>query len=179
MASYCIRKEGISATVANSRKIAESYYYEFKFAVSSGSKIFVTHYYTDLIKIYDIERNLMRRRQGSNKYQLKLRKILTRGGYTYGSVRNETYQSYSHFSPVRVGDEIFVLYFGDLYQNYEERCDRILVFDMDGNPLRIYKLKTPIISFTVNSKKRIIYGITDILEREKDEYNIVKSLPTD
>jgi hypothetical protein len=66
------------------------------------------------------------------------------------------------------------LYFGDLYQNYEERCDRILVFDTDGNPLRIYKLDIPIMSFTVDSEKRIIYAITDKPEKEEDEYDIIK-----
>jgi hypothetical protein len=73
-----------------------------------------------------------------------------------------------------VGNEIFVLYFGDLYGKYEDRCDRILVFDTDGNPLRIYKLDIPVISFTVDSEKRIIYAITDKPEKEEDEYNIIK-----
>jgi hypothetical protein len=156
-------------------KVAESNYYDFNFTISADSKIFVTHYYTDLIEIHDMEGNLTRRRQGPNQYKPKFKEAsVGRGGYFYRPVRDETYQCYSFFPPVSVGNEIFVLYFGDLYQNFEERCDRILVFDSDGNPLRIYKLKIPVISFTVDSEKRIIYAITDKPEKEEDEYNLIK-----
>jgi hypothetical protein len=155
-------------------KIAERRYYDFDFTISADSKIFVTHWSADLIEIYDIEGNLKRRRQGPNRYKPKFKEKSMNGGYFYGSVQGETYQCYSFDPPVNVGDEIFVMYFGDLYEKYEERCDRILVFDTDGNPLRIYKLDIPVMSFSVDSENRIIYGITDKPEKEDDEYNIIK-----
>jgi hypothetical protein len=154
--------------------IAKKRHYDFNYTTNSDSKIFTTHFFTDIIEIYDIEGNLIRRRQGPNRYKPKFKEESVMGGYFYRSVKNETYQCYSFFPPVSVENEIFVLYFGDLYQNFEERCDKILVFDANGNPLRIYKLSIPVIAFTVDTEKRIIYGITDKPEKEEDEYNIIK-----
>ncbi|MDR1130026.1 MAG: TolB-like 6-bladed beta-propeller domain-containing protein [Prevotellaceae bacterium] len=156
--------------------MATKRFYDFNYTMTSDSKIFTAHFFTDLIEIYDIKGNLIRRCQGPNQYQPRLReKSVGGGGLFFRPVQDETYQCYSFFKPVNVKDEIFVLYFGDLYQNFEgNRCSRILVFDTDGNPLRIYKLKIPIISFTVDSEKRIIYGVTDRPEKEEDEFNIIK-----
>jgi hypothetical protein len=156
-------------------EIEKRRYYEFDYTISIDSKIFVTHYYADIIEIYDREGNLIKRRQGPNQHKPQFEKKSVKGGdaFVMRSVKDETYQCYS-VQPVNVGNEIFVLYFGGLYQNFEERCDRILVFDTDGNPLRIYTLKIPVITFTVDSEKKIIYGITDKPEKEDDEYNIIK-----
>jgi hypothetical protein len=155
-------------------EIEKRRYYEFAYTVCLDSKIFVTHHYADIIEVYDGEGNLIKRRQGPNQYKPRFEKKPVKGGEAFimESMKDETYQCYSR-RPVNVENEIFVLYFGDLYQSFEERCDRILVFDTDGNPLRIYKLKIPVITFTVDSEKRIIYGITDKPEKEEDEYNII------
>jgi hypothetical protein len=156
--------------------MATKRFYDFNYAITSDSKIFTAHFYTDIIEIYDIEGNLIRRCQGPDQRQPKLKERSIRGGGTvYVPLRDEAYQCYSHNYPVSAKDEIFVLYFGDLYLNYlDSECDRILVFDTKGTPQRIYKLKTPIASFTVDSDKRIIYGITDKPEKEEDEFNIIK-----
>jgi hypothetical protein len=153
--------------------IAKKRYYDFNYTISADSKIFAAHFFTDIIEIYDIEGNLMRRRQGPNRHQPKFKEKQVEGGISFRYVRDESYQCYSFMPPVSVKDEIFVLYFGDLHQNFK-RCDRILVFDTDGNPLRIYKLDIPVMFFTVDSEKRVIYAITDKPEKEEDEYNIIK-----
>jgi hypothetical protein len=122
-----------------------------------------------------MEGNLIRRCQGPNQHQPKFKqKPVERGGIIFTPIRGETYRCYSDAPPISVKNEIFVLYFGDLRQNFEGRYDRILVFDANANPLRIYKLKIPIKYFTVDSEKRIIYGITDKPEKEEDEYDIIK-----
>jgi hypothetical protein len=157
--------------------MATKRFYDFNYTITSDSKIFTAHFYTDIIEIYDIEGNLMRRCQGPNQHQPKLKERSAGGGIVYAFMRDETYQCYSNRSPVSVKDEIFVMYFGNLRHKYTENqagCDRILVFDTKGNPLRIYKLKTPVSSFTVDSEKRIIYGITDKPEKEEDEFDIIK-----
>jgi hypothetical protein len=51
-----------------------------------------------------------------------------------------------------------------------EKVTKILVFDFEGNPCRIYNLSIPIFAFDVDPEKKIIYGITDFLE----EFNVVK-----
>jgi hypothetical protein len=159
--------------------MATKRYYDFNYAVTSDSKIFTTHFYTDLIEIYDVKGNLIRRRQGPNRHQPKLKeKSVGGGGAVFAPLRDETYQCYSNVAPVSVKDEVFVLYSGELFhdfiQTHHNKCDRILVFDTDGNPLRIYKLKTPVMSFAVDGEKRIIYGITDEPEIEENEFDILK-----
>jgi hypothetical protein len=144
-------------------------FYRFDYVTSADDKIFLTYHKGDIIEIYNANGDLIRRKIGPNNHKPVFKLIEKPGFSTAVSKNGATYQCY-HGTPVRVEDEVFVLYFGDLYEKYNELCSMILVFDFDGNPLRIYNLDIPLIFFTVDVGKKIIYGITD----QPDDFHIIK-----
>ena len=77
----------------------------------------------------------------------------------------------AYYNPVAADDVFFVLFNGNFVddENYTNRSNQIFVFDWNGKPLERLILDNGIISFTVNSQKRKIYGISDM-----PEYHIVE-----
>jgi hypothetical protein len=147
--------------------------YRFDFAAGPDDKIFVTYPFGDIIEIHDEKTGTMKRRWGPGNHK-PVFKLITQGDASrVVPVSGETYQCYQN-TPVSAGNEVFTLYYGDLYEKHKEvakeKVTKILVFDFDGNPLRIYNLSIPIFAFDVDYEKRIIYGITDLPE----EFNVVK-----
>jgi hypothetical protein len=147
--------------------------YRFDCAVSHDDRVFVTYTSGDIIEIHDIKAGTAKRRQGPNSHK-PVFKVITQGDVSMAkAVREETYLCYQN-TPVIAGNEVFTLYCGDLYETFYkvngEKTTKILVFDLEGNPLRTYNLSIPIFAFDVNPEKKIIYGITDFPE----EYNVVK-----
>ncbi|MDR0726257.1 MAG: TolB-like 6-bladed beta-propeller domain-containing protein, partial [Prevotellaceae bacterium] len=64
-----------------------------------------------------------------------------------------------------------------LYEKYKSTCNKILVFDFEGNPLRTYNLDVPVGVLSVDAEKRIIYGLTDMpvdLPNAQSDFNIIK-----
>jgi hypothetical protein len=138
------------------------------FTTNFKDRIFICHYFTDLIEVYDCNGNIINRMYGPNQLVPVLEQKNAGGGFVgTSSVRDKTYKCYS--SPVPAGEEVFVLYFGELYQDYRERDAKVFVFDWEGNPLRIYELNIPIFTFTIDEKNRILYGISN-----SPEYQIIK-----
>jgi WD40 repeat protein len=149
--------------------------YRFDYTAGANSRIFVSYGYIDLIEIYDASTgNLIKRRQGPNNHKPPALKHLPGGEFTVVVTdKSSTYLCYP-LSPLSAGDEAFVLYFGVLAEKQQDTgCTRILVFDFEGNPLRIYNLDIPVSFFTVDADKRIIYGVASIPDAE-DDFNIVK-----
>jgi hypothetical protein len=121
---------------------------------NTKDRIIVSYFDTDLIEIFDLEGNKLNQIFGPNQYLPNEDAELAHFCYT-GSCA--------------VGNEVFFKYSDMLYNEYDSHDKYILVFDWDGNPLRMYELDIPIIFFTVDSEKRIIYGTCN-----KPECRIIK-----
>ncbi|MDR1369560.1 MAG: TolB-like 6-bladed beta-propeller domain-containing protein [Dysgonamonadaceae bacterium] len=138
------------------------------FTTNMTDRIVTSYLYTDLIEVYDFKGNCIKRMHGPHQIELAMDLRSAGGGYTGAqTIKGKTYKCYS--SPVYAGDEVFILYFGELWEDYQERDFKIMVFDWDGNPLRMYELDTHLFTFTVDPEHRIIYGITN-----SPEYRIIK-----
>jgi hypothetical protein len=75
-------------------------------------------------------------------------------------------------SPVIVNDEIFVLYSGAYDTGTGDYMkEHILVYDMEGKPLRRYRLSEKIFCIEIDAKNKIIYGITDSPEFHLLKFN--------
>ncbi|MDR1183112.1 MAG: TolB-like 6-bladed beta-propeller domain-containing protein [Bacteroidales bacterium] len=153
-------------------------FYRFDYTTSLDDRIFVNYMFGDIIEIYDGSTgDLIKRRQGPNKSKPVLESITRDGATALAIARGLTHLCYS-FAPERAGDEVFTLYYGGLQEEFDNRCNKMLVFDFKGNPLRIYNLDIPIVRFTVDAEKRIIYGLTDLQDlpdsNPQNEINIIK-----
>jgi hypothetical protein len=140
---------------------------QYDFATNLNDRIFVTYFYTDLIEVYDLEGRLLNRTQGPDHRKPLLKSVSTGSVASVRSAPGQTYKCYS--APVAAGDEVFALYFGELYETYEEMDSKIIAFDWNGVPLRIYELDIPIFAFAVDPETKTIYGIS-----RSPEYCIVK-----
>jgi hypothetical protein len=152
----------------------------FEYTASSNDRIFVCYTYNDIIEIHDgATGDLIKKRYGPNdtkpKPDVKYRK--KDDGVSVGSIVPGS-TTLCYVNPVSVENEVFVGYVGRTYErNMDVRCNKILVFDFKGNPLRIYNLDIPVERFAVDAKKKIIYGITDMpdldLPNAQSDYNII------
>ncbi len=119
-------------------------YYNFK-----NDKVFVTYGLTDLFDIYDSNLKLLHRIYGPDHFipNLKINPM------TIGPTKDTKFSSvYSCLTD----NYIWVLYNGTHDINH---TDIVLVFDYQGNPIRIYHLDTLIHGIAVDEKEKAIYGI--------------------
>lgn len=132
---------------------------------ADGSKIFVSCKRTDLIEYYDANMNLLKRIHGPEHFFPEIHQEGDRIRTNKGAER----EAYSF--PLSVGEKVFVLYSGKVFNpmKHDYLKNKILVFDWNGNPQQCYQLDTPIFDFAVNEKSRTIYGLTD-----KPESHIVE-----
>ena len=103
--------------------------------------------------------------------QIQLSMGLQSAGGDYVSakpMKGKTYHCYSSF-PVYAGNEVFILYYGELSEDFNGEYYKLIVFDWNGNPLRMYELDTHLFSITVDYEHKILYGITN-----SPEYRIIK-----
>ena len=82
----------------------------------------------------------------------------------------KTYRD-AYYSPVSVGDQIFVLYNGKMVEDpdYNLLCKELFVIGWDGSLICRYTLDQGVSNITVDSQHRKIYGISD-----DPEYHIVE-----
>ena len=125
---------------------------------------------SDLIEIYDIDGNMIKRIHGPNGFYPKVKQFdagQEKIGVGYQKDARDAY-----FSPVIYKDEIWILYSGksesESGSNYYLK-DNIIVFDWKGKPIRQYKLEPPIMTFTIDEKNKNIYALSD-----DPEYHIIK-----
>ncbi|MCD7938002.1 MAG: TolB-like 6-bladed beta-propeller domain-containing protein, partial [Tannerellaceae bacterium] len=110
---------------------------------------------TDLIEIYDLSGNLIRRLHGPDGFYPNVKQKKWADGASTVSTR-ESRDAY--FEPCVVEDMVFVIYSGAEYENRETKT--ILVFDKDGNPLKQFKLSENIFTFAADEKSKMIYVST-------------------
>ena len=156
--------EFISGTLSDMEKLMS---FQHGFATNMKDRIFLSYAFSDLIEVYDFKGKCISRMHGPHQHDLVMG-LRSSGEFTGAApVRGKTYHCYGQ--PVYAGNEVFVLYYGELSENFEGLNNKIIVFDWNGKPLRMYELNTRIITFTVDHKNKKIYSITN-----SPEYMIVK-----
>ena len=131
-------------------------------------RIFMSYKQTDLIEISNLEGQLIKRMHGPDHF-FPIVKQEQNGDYI--KVRSQPGKTKdAYFIPRNAGDEVFVLYSGEVYERGKsELINTIFVFDWNGIPKRKYELDNPIYSFDVDQKNRVIYALSD-----SPEYHAIK-----
>jgi hypothetical protein len=132
--------------------------------------IFLSYMETDLIEIYDSDGNLNVRKHGPDQFFSYKREMTANGTTRIASARGKTKDAY--FYPIAFEDEIWVSYYGKVYDPTTPDytlTNKIMVFDWNGKPLRIYTTDILYIMLAVDLKNRAIYGVT-----HAPDYTIVK-----
>lgn len=143
--------------------------FAFQLTTNSFDRIAICYSWSDMIDIYDAEGHLLKRMHGPDHFISRYKE--QQMGKAVGALRVKG-QSWDAYSvPVSVGNEFWILYSGakDLESNFSDYRKRILVFDKDGTPLRIFELDKGIIMFDVDEHNKKIYAICS-----KPEYHIVE-----
>jgi hypothetical protein len=123
--------------------------------------IFLSYWDTDLIEIYDKEGSLKERRHGPDHFFPAKKEINAKEGSRVLNLREKSRDAYS--CSIAFQDEIWNLYSGKIYDpNNSDHLlkNKIIVFDWNGKPLRMYTTDIPIGMFTVDKDNKTIYGIT-------------------
>lgn len=143
--------------------------FQFTYASNSNGKMVLCYSWNDLIDIYNEEKQLACRIHGPIQFTSSFKEF--QDGEVSSAHPEQGKQRDAYYNPVAVDDVFFVLFNGNFVddENYTNRSNQIFVFDWDGKPLERLILDNGIISFTVNSQKRKIYGISDM-----PEYHIVE-----
>lgn len=138
-----------------------------------NQNIILTYKQTDLLEIYDIEGNLKTRVQGPDHIFPALKQKNNGELIRVVPIQGMTYDAY--FNPYIYKDEIYTLYSGKVFnpdiRNY--LLNRIIVFNLSGEPIREYELSEPIFRFTINPASGNIYGISD-----NPEFHIIEFTPS-
>lgn len=125
-----------------------------------NNKIFVTYSYTDLFDIYDSNLKLLHRIHGPDQFIPEFK------GDNIDIVPTEN-TKYSSVCSCLTDNYIWVLYFGS--NGSSSFTDKVLVFDYQGNPKKVYHLDIPIIGIAVDESEKSIYGIA-----EHPEFCVIK-----
>ena len=141
-----------------------------KFITNGSDKIVLCHYMTDLIEIYDINGVLQKRMHGPEQFLAHFKQIQD-GPMGASPIKGMNRDAF--MCPRNAGNEFFVLYNGRYIDdpNHTTSCNRLFSFSWDGTPQRIYNLNDPIFSFTVDTKNKKIYGISETPEFHIVEYS--------
>jgi hypothetical protein len=121
--------------------------------------IFVGYKETDLIEIYDSEGNLKVRKHGPDVFFTARQEVRSKNS-SQVAYKKEARDAY--FSPTAFEDEIWVVYSGkmdDPSTQYNFLKNKIIVFDWNGNPLRIYTTDIPFFCLAVDRDHRTIYAV--------------------
>jgi hypothetical protein len=131
--------------------------------------VFVGYMDTDLIEIYDSEGNLKVRKHGPDGF------FTARREEHSGNISQVIYKEGArdaYYSPVAFEDEIWVQYAGNVYDSSIPNHflhNNIIVFNWNGDPLRIYTTDIPFYCLAVDRKRHTIYAVTI-----DPEFSIVK-----
>lgn len=130
---------------------------ECRFVTDFSNRIFVSHFLTDIIEIFDLNGTLIKRFQGPDFFYPDVNEKHI-GKSSYVSPKRGSKDAY--MNPVRAGNEVFVQYIGKAFTpDNPHLYNKIFVFNWDGVPQKQYILDMPTPFFDVDYKNRIIYGI--------------------
>lgn len=142
--------------------------YYMKFISNEIDRIALCYYMTDLIEIYDLEGALLKRLHGPEQFFSRFKEY--HDGKYIGASPEKGLNRDAYMCPRNAGDEFFVLFNGGYIDepNHTTSCKKLFSFTWDGIPNKMYNLDDPIFSFSVDSKNKKIYGIS-----ETPEFHIV------
>ena len=132
-------------------------------------KVAITHYFTDLIRIYNKDGILEKELRGPDHFASVFKEF--KDGDIIGSKADpQTYRD-AFYSPVCVDDQIFVLYNGQMLNkaDYNILCKELFIIGWDGSLECHYTLDQGVSAIAVDKQKRKIYGISN-----DPEYHIVE-----
>lgn len=143
--------------------------YRADLMTNGTDKVAITHYFTDLICLYDAEGHLKYELRGPDHFSTVF-KAFTDGDIVGSKADPKSYRD-AFYSPVSVGDCLYVLYNGKMVaeEGYNLLCKELFVFGWDGSLECHYTLDRGVSSIAVDSQNRKIYGISD-----DPEYHIVE-----
>lgn len=132
-------------------------------------RLAVCYSMTDLIDWYDLNGNLLKRIHGPEQFFSYFKEY--RDGNVVGSSMDRDRNRDAYFSPHCVDNRLFVLYDGEHVNapGHDSLCEYLFSFTWDGAPDMIYELEDPIFTYTVDTNRKKIYGISN-----KPEYHIVE-----
>lgn len=119
---------------------------------------------TDLLELYTSKGKLLKRLHGPDHFFPELKEIRSEGVVRIKPDIGKEKDSYRWSSVTN--NELWCLYAGKIFNPKDELkkqilFDRILVFNHELQPLKIYNLDIPIRAFTIDTEKRIIYGLQE------------------
>ena len=145
--------------------------YYMNFVTGGKDRLAVCYSMTDLISFYYKDGTLMKQLHGPEGFFPYFKEI--RRGEVVTSSMNRDRNRDAYFSPVCVGNQLFVLFDGEAVNapNHDMLCEYVLTFTWDGEPQTSYKLSEPVFAITVDAKNKKIYGISDTPEYHIVEFN--------
>lgn len=174
---YLFNKQGKRTMDFGTYPLPENSYKEaelmnaFRLDLTSNAKdkIATTYYFTDIIQIYDTAGILQKQLSGPDHFASVFKEVRN-GNIITSKADPKTYRDV-YYSPVSVGDQIFVLYNGKMVEDpdYNLLCKELFVIGWDGSLICRYTLDQGVSNITVDSQHRKIYGISD-----DPEYHIVE-----
>lgn len=138
--------------------------FKSSFATNMKDRIAVCYKWTDLIEIFDQNGELKKRIHGPEHSYAHFREF--RNGNAIAASPDKDNKD-AYFFPHNAGEDFFVLFSGKVLNSNatrQELPNRILVFNWDGTPQKIYSLDQGIINFAVDSVNKKIYGISSYPE---------------
>ena len=134
--------------------------FQFSYTVTPDRRIILCYNWTDLIEIYSSEGILLHRLHGPDQFISPFQEIHKEKVIIARPQKGEQREGY--YNPVIVGDTFFVLYNGNKVdsENYDENSRQLFIFDWNGKPLKRLLLDQGILTFTVDSINKKIYGIS-------------------
>ena len=139
--------------------------YGFAYTTNRKDRIAVCYNWTDLIDIYDDKGNLCHSISGPLHFTSLFKERHNGDAVAALSVKGNRWDAF--FVPVAVDNDFWVLFSGEKVEddsNYRESRNQLLVFGWDGTPKKRFILDRGIFAFTVDSKRKNIYAISDIPE---------------
>lgn len=134
--------------------------FQFSYTVTPDGRIILCYNWTDLIEIYSSEGILLHRLHGPDQFISPFQEIHKEKVIIARPQKGEQREGY--YNPVVVGDTFFILYNGNKVdsENYDENSRQLFIFDWNGKPLKRLLLDQGILTFTVDSINKKIYGIS-------------------
>lgn len=121
-----------------------------------------------MIELYNKKGDLIKRIHGPEQFLSQIKEHSDGNIKTSNPIKGKAQGAYRN--PINTGEEIFVLFNGKLIdEEGSSLTNKILVFDWNGNPLKVYLLNQDIFAFTVDAINKKIYGISD-----NPEYHIIE-----
>lgn len=134
--------------------------YYMNFTSNNTSKIAICYSMTDLIDLYDMNGNFIKRLHGPERFYPHFKMVKSNqieGAFPMADKCKDAY-----FVPKNYGNHFTVMYNGRGLneENHTSSSDKILSFSWEGTPLTCYKLDKQIVSYDFDEKNKKIYAIT-------------------